>query len=251
MIGAVSREDPTSEPAELLAPGKHARDRHPELFFHVRADLIRLALCRDHAGHEQERRDAQLPCDLHQHAGALMIQLIRPQEHDHRVADRQAEQGLAIEPEVGVEDQVVELKVLRQGMQALVQARDVVAFEQDRGHRLKLGAGRDAMQPSAALDAELSRQIDGHLADLAPALDEFGQGVQHLFLPDAEQRMQRGRLHVRIQDRDLGAVAGGEEGQVRGQIALARAAAHRVDGNEPGAVFAGAVAPVGCVCGGC
>jgi hypothetical protein len=133
---------------------------------------------------------------------------------------------------VGIDEQVIEVELVQQGIEIIAQAVDVVAFIQEAGDGLCRQGRRHQPAFAGRLRAAVLGDVVSHLGDGALAAQKIVQGQLDLFLIEVEQDVDAGGLQIGIEHRHALTGRLGTHRDIGGHIGLAGPTPVRVDGND-------------------
>src|SRR5258708_29052363 len=115
----------------------------------------------------------ELAGDFDRHRRALEVLLVGSQEQDQDVGEKKGKQRLLIEARMGIKEEVIELQCLDQGMKAIGEQVDLIAFPQDARTLSQLDAagGEGERASTCSRRAQPGRCILRRLVSTAAALE--------------------------------------------------------------------------------
>jgi hypothetical protein len=234
-------EPAAAEAHHVLAERQNGGDRGA---VHARDAIRQLAKVEGGQGlvdDEQELRDFQPPRELQRNGGSLIVLVVRSQDEDQRVRDRDRQQRLLIDARVRVDQQIVEPKAFAEIAESVVEEVDVVAFLEDARDLAGLRARGHQHHCARRSDDRAARLVDdgvGHVdrgfLDAAAPPQVVIQGQAQSLLIDVEENMNARRLDVGVDDRDALSAARHGRGDVGGRVRFSGPAAIRVRGHDLG-----------------
>src|SRR6476660_2639845 len=131
MIGKLQRKESATPKFQHLGRlGKNADHRCS-----IRANDFVDEASRDHARHHliehhDELTDLKLPSDFHGNGCSLKVLSIGPKQDHENIGDSNAEKRFVVQPQINVDEQIVEHKLVDQILQTVVHETHVITFTQ-------------------------------------------------------------------------------------------------------------------------